>query len=274
MRGSFRKLTQTVFQGLLQQDQVTNVRIQHNVILVGRTEEHQIDVFWEFTQGDIVYTTLISCKDWKNPVKKAQVLEFRAILDDIPGQPRGIIVSRAGFQSGAQNVANAHGILLYTLREPSSEFWNAHLKELHIDLQLLCPVFRNIAFDFDPEWLRSQLGEGTHRLALEPSTATVYENNEPPRTLNEFLTARVSLPNRETPVTNQTVQLQQPAYIEDLGSGTPRLKLRALSLDAGVELYQDTRKAFDNVRFVKFVLRQLGSGDKYVLGEDGSVEKW
>jgi hypothetical protein len=39
------------------------------------------------------------------------------VLEDLPGQPRGIFVTRNGYQSGAKEWAMAHGILLYELRE-------------------------------------------------------------------------------------------------------------------------------------------------------------
>jgi hypothetical protein len=48
-------------------------------------------------------------------VKQEHVLAFKAILDDIPGQPRGVIVSRSGFQRGAWKVALASGIQLFQL---------------------------------------------------------------------------------------------------------------------------------------------------------------
>ena len=48
-------------------------------------------------------------------------MKFKAVLDDLPDQPRGIIVSRNGFQRGARDFAAANGILLYELREPNDD---------------------------------------------------------------------------------------------------------------------------------------------------------
>lgn len=39
------------------------------------------------------------------------------MLEDLPGQPKGIFVSRGGYQQGAREYARTHGILLYELRE-------------------------------------------------------------------------------------------------------------------------------------------------------------
>jgi hypothetical protein len=45
------------------------------------------------------------------------LLCFLGVLADIPGQPRGIFVNENGFQKGALEVAKAHGIAAYEIRE-------------------------------------------------------------------------------------------------------------------------------------------------------------
>jgi hypothetical protein len=58
---------------------------------------------------------VVQAKDWSKPVTKGALVEFLGILRDLPGQPRGIFVSREGYQKGAKLWAAANGILLYTL---------------------------------------------------------------------------------------------------------------------------------------------------------------
>jgi hypothetical protein len=48
----------------LAQDGVTNIDVQHDVELQGKSALHQIDVYWEFEQGGIRYRTIVQCKDW------------------------------------------------------------------------------------------------------------------------------------------------------------------------------------------------------------------
>jgi hypothetical protein len=67
----------------------------------------------------IAYETVVQAKDWKNPVKKGQLIEFKGVLDDLPGQPRGVFVTRTGCQRAAKDFAAAHGIILYELGEPA-----------------------------------------------------------------------------------------------------------------------------------------------------------
>ena len=60
---------------------------------------------------------MFEAKDWQSPVKKGQLIEFKGILDDLPGQPRGVFVTRTGYQQGAKDFAAAQGIILYELDE-------------------------------------------------------------------------------------------------------------------------------------------------------------
>ena len=64
---------------------------------------------------------IVQAKDWQHRVEQVHLLAFRQVLDDLPGQPRGIFVTRTGYQSGAKEFALAHGILLYELKEADDE---------------------------------------------------------------------------------------------------------------------------------------------------------
>ncbi len=115
-------LTQQIFQALHDQDRVKNIKVQHNVELQGKTLKHQIDVYWEYELGGVVYRAVVQAKDWATQaVTQNQLLAFKAILEDLPGQPRGIFVTRTGYQSGAKDFAKANGIVLYELREPTAQ---------------------------------------------------------------------------------------------------------------------------------------------------------
>jgi len=114
----YEKLTRRVFEALLAQQSVRNLRVEHDVKLKGITNEHQVDVYWEFDAGGITYRTVVECKDWKEPVEQGVLFALHSVLQQLPGQPRGVVVARSGFQEGAQLFAKAHGIVLYELRAP------------------------------------------------------------------------------------------------------------------------------------------------------------
>ena len=64
----------------------------------GKSTSHQIDVYWEFELNGIIYKTVVQAKDWNKPVNKGELLKFREVLNDLPGQPKGIFVTRSGYQ--------------------------------------------------------------------------------------------------------------------------------------------------------------------------------
>jgi hypothetical protein len=113
---SYERLGQEIFREILGQSHVP-IDVRHNVTLQGKTTTHQIDLYWEFKIGGICYTTVVQAKDWATPVGQGELLKFRAVLDDLPGQPRGIVVTKNGYQRGAEEYAHAHGIVLYELAE-------------------------------------------------------------------------------------------------------------------------------------------------------------
>lgn len=87
----FEILTQHLFSELISQQLVSNVEVQHNVVIQGKLLSHQIDVYWEFEVADIKYRTVVQAKDWMSPVPQGELLKFKSVLDDLPGQPRGIL---------------------------------------------------------------------------------------------------------------------------------------------------------------------------------------
>ncbi|MDP9150531.1 MAG: restriction endonuclease [Myxococcota bacterium] len=111
---SYELLTQQVFQERFANAIPVPV-VRHNVRLQGIRALHQIDVYCEFELGGITYRTVVQCKDWSYPVEQEHLFAFKTILDDLPGQPRGVFVARSGIQRGARRFAEAEGIVLCEL---------------------------------------------------------------------------------------------------------------------------------------------------------------
>jgi hypothetical protein len=113
----YEDLVQAIFQLILGQKDIPNIVVERNVTLQGRNATHQIDIYWKFDVGGVSHAAIVQAKDWQKPVDQLHLLAFTKVLEDLPGQPRGIFVTRTGYQSGAKEWALAHGILLYELRE-------------------------------------------------------------------------------------------------------------------------------------------------------------
>lgn len=105
----FQEVIATLFREL-GFDAQTNVRLQgartdHDVDVVARREVAGIDLLW-----------IVECKLWKRRVSKLHVLGLRTIVEDT-GANLGIVISDAGFQSGAQQAAVNSSVRLATYDE-------------------------------------------------------------------------------------------------------------------------------------------------------------
>lgn len=169
----YETLTQQIFQRILNQDGVKTINVQHDITLDGKTATHQIDVYWEFEAAGIVYKTIVQAKDWARPVDQGELLKFKAVLDDLPDQPRGIFVSRSGYQSGAIEFAKNQGIPLYELRKPTDEDWKGRIRTIRIQMNIIIPSTK-VELVADHEWLRQEI----NRLQLAPNEIPSISNEK------------------------------------------------------------------------------------------------
>jgi len=107
---SLEKDVQRVYSFLLNMRD-EGVVVGNPVFMTGKSgEQHEIDVYYEFSKAGIRHRVAIECKDWAKPVSKGQIQEFESKLRDI-GNITGVVVSRSGYQSGAEGFAKYHDIL-------------------------------------------------------------------------------------------------------------------------------------------------------------------
>lgn len=158
---NYEILTQSVFQKIVDQH-FPKSEVKRNIILKGKTASHQIDVFWEYEMNGIPYQTIIQTKDWSTKVKLEQLLTFQAVLDDLPGQPKGVFVTKTGFQSGASEFAEKNGIVLYELHEPRDEDFEGQISVINMSLGLSSRRLGNLEITIDPEWLKNEQSDVPH----------------------------------------------------------------------------------------------------------------
>lgn len=90
------------------------VVVSRNATIRGKSgADYQIDVYYEFLRANVRHRVIIECKDWKDSVKREKINVLESKIRDIPGVI-GVIISRHGYQSGAQQFAEYHGILALT----------------------------------------------------------------------------------------------------------------------------------------------------------------
>ena len=90
--------------------------VKINKSIRGARGKHDIDVYVTFEIHGIECVWIIECKYWKESIPKEKVLVLQKIVEDV-GADRGLLVSEAGFQSGAINSSNNTNITLSSLNE-------------------------------------------------------------------------------------------------------------------------------------------------------------
>ncbi|MDQ2178096.1 restriction endonuclease [Marinifilum sp. D714] len=72
---------------------------------------HEIDLFYEFDKSGFIHKVAIECKNTKRPTEKKDILDFVGKLNDFRNV-MGIFISKNGFQSGAKEFGEKHGLIL------------------------------------------------------------------------------------------------------------------------------------------------------------------
>lgn len=244
----YELLVMLILKQAQEQDGARNLRVEHNVTLQGLSLTHQIDVYITFDVGGITYATVVQCKDWNSHVKQEQMQTFSQVLTDLPGQPRGVFITRRGFQSGARKLAEDKGIILYTLREPTEQDWRdlAIIRRVVFDLTIFAPRTTNPRLVFDDVWWQAEC----RRLGVQPSETISLHGNAPDNEValyDEDKTPRLTLYDFKSalPPAGQEVALQcvihnfvEPTYIRV--DGDPRIpffRLKSISYEVEVSAH-------------------------------------
>jgi len=82
----------------------------------GARAQHRIDVWVRFKKFGLEARWIIECKCWSTSVPKEKVLALKSVVEDV-GADRGVLISAAGFQSGATRAAEKTNIMLTDLDE-------------------------------------------------------------------------------------------------------------------------------------------------------------
>jgi len=81
---------------------------------------HKIDVFVTGEIGTLPVRWIIECKLWNRSISKEKVLVLQQVVQDL-GADRGILLSEAGFQSGAVLASENSNITLSSLKDLTNQ---------------------------------------------------------------------------------------------------------------------------------------------------------
>ena len=101
---------------------LTSYESKHLEKFVASDGEYEIDVTTRFNALGVEFLVLVECKHHKRKVERQDVQVLHARLDSI-GAHKGMIFSTSGFQSGAIDYADEHGIALAYLVDGKSNWF-------------------------------------------------------------------------------------------------------------------------------------------------------
>jgi len=275
----YEKFIHAIFSAALDIKGLKNVSIQHDVVLPSKTRDaggaplkHQIDVYWKFDVANTTYQAIVQAKDWNSRVTKEKVLAFKAVLDDLPGQPRGIMVTRLGYQRGAETFAREHGIELYLLRDLDSAEADVVTSRVGARFDT---SFEGIALFFEPTWFEVH-GSSVEGILdrVDPNRCAIYsESGDRRGSLRDVLETI-----RNFAITRDTAELvthkfPEPVYLREDGSGE---EVKLTAIEARFLLRNKTEAPFDvDVArlFTTVITHVTGNREFYVDHENKLHEK-
>jgi hypothetical protein len=275
----YEKLTQHIFNQIVNQNLVPTIKVEHDVLLQGKSSAtHQIDVYWELKIGGIKHSVVVQAKDWRTQrVNQGELFKFKCVLDDLPDQPRGVFVTRTGYQSGARKFAEHHRIYLYELRELTDADWEGAIKIINYTLIMFVPHYDGVTLIQDIEWInkereRLQMLEGAAEIEI-PNDVTFYdENDQEIGTVQSVVASLAPLESQEMIPTKKTHTFDKPAFIRTDIPKFPKVKINAVETTVSVSKSVEDF-SIDIGDFVGFVLKNVIEDDQEIFDKDANLIK-
>ena len=261
----YELISMKIFEAILNRKDVHTIEVRHDVRIKGKTTTHQIDVFWKFNQGDITYTTIVQAKDWEQLVNQGELLKFQKVLEDIPHQPRGVFVTRTGYDEGALRVASAHGIQTYVLRSKKKR---DSAREVVGEMVFTLSDRKETGFKIivDETWLKAELVKrGLPRPVFQqitffPKDLNLFDlDGNVVGNLQEIIDAKY--PSKALNVKERKVvhKFQQSTFLKTGPEELPTLKILAIhfTISAKKEVW---RTPAISSEIVEFILENVAEG--------------
>jgi hypothetical protein len=227
-------------------------------------------VFWKFVLGGIEHQVIIQAKDWASAVNQGEVLKFIGVLADLPGQPRGVMVARSGFQDGALTVARDNGIVLYELRDVREDDFEGRIKRIGINLIFFIPNFRAIELVWDDEWLK---GQNPIQLAINKNSDELFitdPSGNHIKSLNLALHDLIDPPHQAVDWKKAELLYTDPRFLETDNESLPLVKIRGIRAEIMVsELPRPILISYTDL-FEK-ILASVTGGNTYLVDPAGRV---
>lgn len=107
----YEKYCTEILKNYADQEQLKDFSIEHDVRIPSDDGTYQLDIYATFTALGVKFQVIAECKRYTNPVPREKVVILADKVKSL-GAQKGILISTSGFQSGAFEYAQKHGIAL------------------------------------------------------------------------------------------------------------------------------------------------------------------
>lgn len=222
---SYEQLVEKIENGIRKLDQVSTSALVRNGNLQGRMDMHPVDLYWEFTDGEITYRTVIQAHTWEKAATNADLFKFVTLLRDVPGQTTGVLFTQPVYQKDTKQLAKDAGVLLFELpMEAAAPRWEATVHNPNIQV--------------DTAWAQAEkerlgLEDETFQFSGEPKYLFLYdEENNCIDSVHGVITD--CLQRRDADSTERISihhYFEQPTFLQVDNELIPRLKLTGIMFD-------------------------------------------
>ena len=157
----YELLVKSIYEAISEQKDIANSKIERNIVIVGTSGVgHQIDILWSYDTNNKSRRVLIECKNYSKAVDLGVARNFKGAMDDI-GNCDGLIVTKVGFQKGAQKFCEHYNILTKVCRKPTDKDWSGRIRTIKAEIAAKVLVSTpeqpvSVKFIFEAETLQDE----------------------------------------------------------------------------------------------------------------------
>ncbi len=100
-----------ILKSYAEEEKLKDFTIQHNALITADEGEYQLDIYATFVALGVQFKVIAECKRYSKPVSREKIVVLADKVKSL-GAHKGILISTSGFQSGACDYAQKHGIAL------------------------------------------------------------------------------------------------------------------------------------------------------------------
>lgn len=175
-----------------------NIIIERNKKLIdGNGIEREIDLYWEYSLGELVYKTAIECKDYNRKIGIEKIDALIGKMKDLP-TIKPVFATKIGYQVGAIKKAEKNGVELLIVREQNDSDWFdkngiPYIKTININMILHSRIsITAINPLIDKDWFENESDlsiDDLHKINIQPIEMDYIEDadNSKSRELIDYL---------------------------------------------------------------------------------------